>query len=157
MNSLIGKSIGQTKPFDNVFHKVLVSLKYTASRIANWQTNFFEPYGITPQQFNILRILRGAKGKPLSVSDLKARMIDENSDVSRLIDRLLRLELVERQVGASDRRFAQVTISPQGLELLADIDPRMSEMYHTLFQNVTEEQAEQVNIFLNKIIEDTKA
>jgi DNA-binding MarR family transcriptional regulator len=67
----------------------VINLLYTASWLQSKQQDFFKPYGITAQQFNILRILKGQHPKSISATEIKLRMLDKNSDVSRLLDRLL--------------------------------------------------------------------
>jgi DNA-binding MarR family transcriptional regulator len=81
------------------------------------------PHDLTPEQFNILRILRGSKGQPMAVQALSARMVHPSSNASRLIDKLEGKRLVHRTQCPDDRRRAEVTITPSGLELLTCLDP----------------------------------
>ncbi len=154
MKSTLSAAIKQTKPFESDYHKALVTLKYAANRINAWQNNFFAPFGITPHQFNILRILRGAKHNSLTINDIKSRMIDDNSDVSRILDRMQKLELVERKTKATDKRSVQVIISSIGLELLERLDTKMHVTFDTIFEEITPDQARQLSKILDRVIEN---
>lgn len=83
------EEIQQSKGFQSEWHKLRVNLLITNGWLKNLIKDFLDEYDITQQQFNILRILRGAKGEPLSTNDLSDRMIDKMSDASRIVDRLI--------------------------------------------------------------------
>jgi hypothetical protein len=85
----IEKEIKQTVKFSSEYHKMAVNLLYTASWIDIQHTRLLKPFGLTPQQFNLLRILRGQHPKPATINMLIDRMIDKSSNASRLVDRLL--------------------------------------------------------------------
>jgi DNA-binding MarR family transcriptional regulator len=99
----------------------------------------FRPYGITPQQYNILRILRGSAPQPCSVRMLTERMLDKNSNASRLVDKLLEKALVERKECPNDRRQVEVTITQKGLKLLVELDAFVNSQDNILGDISTEE------------------
>lgn len=111
--------------------------------------DFLEPFGITQQQLNILRILRDAKNDPLSTKEIKALMIDKNSDVSRLVDRLIDKDLARKRQSPEDGRLIQVFIKYEGLKLLAKIDDRLPDLDDE-FARLSEAEAEQLNRLLQK-------
>jgi len=105
----IEKDIQQSK-FRNEYHKTVVNLIFTYNWITEKTKQFFDKGDITSQQYNILRILRGA-GKPLSTLQIRQRMLDKMSDTSRIVDRLVKKELVQKVVCKTDRRL--VDVAPQ--------------------------------------------
>src|SRR5687768_16162559 len=116
----IEKDINQAR-FNSEYHKMKVNLIYTSNWAMEQSKKFFEKADLTPQQYNILRILRGA-GKPLSTMQIRQRMLDKMSDTSRIVDRLVKKELVEKVICKTDRRLVDVTISDKGLGLLTSLD-----------------------------------
>lgn len=144
----IEQDISQAK-FRNEFQKAGINLIYTFNWMNERVKTMLDEYDITPQQFNILRILRGA-GKPISTLQIRQRMLDKMSDTSRIVDRLLKKELVKKVTCEGDRRLVDVTISETGLSLLGRIDSRQDEI-DNIFKNLDEEQAITLNKLLDKI------
>ena len=144
----IEKDISQSK-FRNEYQKATINLIYTFNWMNERIKHLLDKYDITPQQFNILRILRGA-GKPISTLQIRQRMLDKMSDTSRIVDRLLKKGLVQKVVCEGDRRLVDVTISESGLELLERLDAHQDDM-DSVFKNLDEEQAITLNILLDKI------
>lgn len=140
--------IQQTK-FRNEYQKAAINLIFTYNWMSEQNKKFFEREDITPQQFNILRILRGA-GKPLSTLQIRQRMLDKMSDTSRIVDRLVKKGLVKKVVCKTDRRLVDVSISDKGSELLAKLDLANDEMDEVL-NRLTIEEAAALNILLDKI------
>ena len=140
--------IQQTR-FRNEYQKTLINLVYTFNWVSEQNKKFFEREDITSQQFNILRILRGA-GKPLSTLQIRQRMLDKMSDTSRIVDRLIIKGLVKKVVCKSDRRLVDVSISEQGLELLEKLDLSSDEM-DSVLKKLSIEEAELLNTLLDKI------
>src|SRR3989338_3867781 len=101
----------KTKQFRNQRHKLLLNIMFTYGWVMKRSQNVLQPYGITIPQHNILRILRGQFPKPCNVQLLKDRMLDQQSDVSRLVDRLATKELIERKTSTTDRRKLDIVIS----------------------------------------------
>ena len=144
----IEKDISQSK-FRNVYQKATINLIYTFNWMNERIKSMLDQYDITPQQFNILRILRGA-GKPISTLQIRQRMLDKMSDTSRIVDRLIKKGLVRKVVCEGDRRLVDVTISEGGLELLDRIDAHQDDM-DSVFKNLDEDQAITLNNLLDKI------
>lgn len=133
--------------FANTKVKALLNIIYTANWINSHQNAFFKPYGISPQQFNILRIVRGAK-EPLKVQTIKERMIERAPNATRLMDKLCAKELIERLPCPEDRRVVHIAITKSGLNLLKEID---SSFNKDLLANLTAKEAEQLSNLLDKI------
>lgn len=117
----IEEEIRQTK-FTSIHQKAVVNLIFTSNWLQTKQKDFFKGFGITGQQFNILRILKGQHPKSISGTDIKARMLDRNSDVSRLLDRLVAKKLIIKRTCPNDKRASDVSITDEGLALLAEIN-----------------------------------
>lgn len=144
----IENDIQQTK-FRNEYQKTVVNIIYTYNWITEKIKLIFERGDITQQQYNILRILRGA-GKPLSTLQIRQRMLDKMSDTSRIVDRLVKKDLVKKVICKTDRRLVDVTITEQGMQLLEKLDGYNEEM-DNLLGNITEEEAKMLNQLLDKI------
>lgn len=108
--------------FKNDYHKLVVNVHLTSARIGERMQNEMRKFDLTMTQYNVLRILRGQNQTAVSVGLIKERMIERNSDVSRIIDRLVRKNLIERTENKNDRRQKDVRISDKGLAILAEID-----------------------------------
>ena len=135
--------------FRSEHHKIMVNLIYTYNWAMEKSKRFFEKADLTPQQFNILRILRGS-GKPLSTMQIRQRMLDKMSDTSRIVDRLLKKELVSKVVSSNDRRLVDITISEKGTKLLQELDHYNDEM-DALLSGVNEDEAKTLNHLLDKL------
>jgi DNA-binding MarR family transcriptional regulator len=144
----IEQEIQQPK-FRNVHHKVAVNILYTAAWLEDRNKNFFKEYEITNQQFNILRILRGQLPNKISGAEIKNRMLDKNSDVSRLLDRLVLKKLVTKNQCPKDKRAVDVLITEPGLALLKKIDGKMDENDLAVF-HLTKTEATQLSDLLDK-------
>ena len=143
----IEEEIKQQK-FLSGHQKALINLLYTASWLQGRQQDFFKPFGITAQQFNILRILKGQHPKSISATEIKARMLDRNSDVSRLLDRLVAKALISKKACPNDKRATDVNITDTGLQLLSNLDQYQREIDGVLA--LTEEEALQLSTLLDK-------
>jgi DNA-binding MarR family transcriptional regulator len=123
----IEEEIKQSK-FSTLQQKAILNILFTANWIQNKQKEFFEPHGITGQQYNILRILRGKHPNQISAAEIKTRMLDKNSDVSRLIDRLILKELVVKSQCPKDKRAFDIAITESGLDLLKKLDTAINKL-----------------------------
>jgi DNA-binding MarR family transcriptional regulator len=139
----------QTTGFRSPFHKAAVNLIFTAGWVEDNNREYFKSFGITPQQFNILRILRGQHPGKISVTEIKARMLDKNSDVSRLLSRLISKGFIGKSQCPNDKRAADILITEQGLSLLKKIDQGVDQTDLGLF-NLTSTEADQLNFLLDK-------
>lgn len=127
--------------------KALINIKYTANWLNSKEIEFFKPFGISPQQYNILRILRGA-GKEIKVQTVKDRMIERAPNATRLMDKLCDKKLIERMRCEHDKRVVYVAISKQGLQLLTKI----GVLTDIGFMNtLTEKEALRLSDLLDKI------
>jgi DNA-binding MarR family transcriptional regulator len=124
----IQAEIKQARPFSSLEEEALLSLQRTADRLQWRSSELFKPYGISPTQYNALRILRGAKDRGRSCSEIAERMINRDPDITRLIDRLERRGLVQRAREDKDRRVVIARITPAGLELLKELDQPVEEL-----------------------------
>jgi DNA-binding MarR family transcriptional regulator len=144
----IEKDISQRK-FNTEFQKAMINLIYTHNWMMERMKLFFEKADLTPQQFNILRILRGA-GQPLSTLQIRQRMLDKMSDTSRIVDRLIKKGLTKKVICKSDRRLVDVSISEKGLKLLEKLDETQHDL-DSIIQSLDESEARQLNGLLDKI------
>lgn len=133
--------------FDNNKVKALINILYTANWITNIQNTFFKPFGISPQQYNILRILNGAS-EPLKVQTIKARMIDRSPNATRLMDKLCAKKMIDRIPCPGDRRVVHITITEKGKQLLNDISDNFND---DILKNITEDDAIQLSDLLDKL------
>jgi DNA-binding MarR family transcriptional regulator len=127
----------------------MLNLLYTTNVLSLKQTQFFKNYGISSQQYNILRILKGQLPQAATVNLLIDRMLDKSSNASRLVDKLKQKNLVSREQDPSDRRAVKVKITEEGLDLLKKIDKNITKLGPKLV--VSEKEASQLNEILNKI------
>ena len=141
----------QQSSFTSNDQKLTLNFIYTYNNFKEDQKTFFKPYNITPQQYNVLRILRGAYPKPYTTSQVRDRMLDKMSDASRIVERLVKKALVNRTISKSDKRLVDVIISDKGMELLDSIDnPLKSEMNHT-FGKFNDQEREIFTTLLDKM------
>lgn len=133
--------------FTNYKVKALINIKYTANWLNSKEITFFKPYGISPQQFNILRILRGA-GQAVKVQVVKERMIERAPNITRLMDKLCDKKLIERVRCEDDRRVVFVEINKKGLALLKKIDAALNVDF---LNKLTEDEAKKLSDILDKI------
>ena len=133
--------------FENNKIKALVNIKFTANWINSHENEFFRPYGISPQQYNILRILRGAN-EPVKVQVIKERMIDRAPNATRLMDKLCEKKLIERTRCNKDRRVVYIRINESGLTLLKAIDTNSKLEF---LNNITEKEATVLSTLLDKL------
>lgn len=141
------------KKFRSPFQKLALNLVYTTKWLEYKQLESFKEHDITPQQYNVLRILRGQQGNPIKVSDITERMLDKSSNTSRLVDKLLAKNLAKRTSCESDRRAVDVVITEEGLQLLKVLDPFIED-WENRFNIISEEEAEQISALLDKLREN---
>src|SRR5687767_15072221 len=145
----IEKDIQQQK-FRNEYQKAVVNLIYTSNWMRERTSGIIEAEGITPQQFNILRILRGSHPEPLSTLRIRERMLDKMSDTSRIVDRLIAKGLVKKGISKVDRRLVDVVISDKGKKLLQRMD-RLQEDLDKITGNLTLKEAATLSQLLDKL------
>lgn len=135
--------------FSSEYHKLLVNIHLTSSRLGERMQSEMKKHGLTATQYNVLRILRGQNKVPASIGLIKDRMIERNSDVSRIIDRLVKKELIERTENQIDRRQKDVIISDKGLTVLTEIDTLERKIKEEL-GHLSKEEVETLNALLDK-------
>ena len=145
----IEKEIHQNN-FRSTKQKAMINLLFTYGWAIEKIKNFLSQEDITHQQYNILRILRGSHPKPLSTLQIRERMLDKMSDTSRIVDRLVLKELVEKRICLKDKRLVDVTITEKGLDLLKRLDGAAEEM-DAVMNNITEKEAEELNSLLDRL------
>ena len=145
----------QQQRFISEYQKAGLNVLYTAAWINQSSAAILKPYGLTSQQFNVLRILRGRHPEPATVKLLMERMIDKMSNASRLVDKLLAKGLVERVTSTTDRRRVDVSITDAGLQLLQQASAEMEEGLGFYDSALSEKEAVELNRLLDKL-RDTK-
>lgn len=140
----------QQQKFEDEHHKMAVNILFTSSWLYNLNALRFKPFDITPEQYNVLRILRGSHPKQLMLAEITARMIDKSSNATRLVEKLRQKGLVKREICAENRRQVDIIITDKGLSLLAKIDKTSGQWLATL-KNITRQEARELNRILDKL------
>jgi len=136
--------------FKNAYQKTRLNIHYTHSYLSNKSQELFKSYGLSPSQFNVLRILRGQHPEAASIGLIKERMIDKSSDVSRIADRLVAKDLIERSECKLDRRQKDIMISKKGLQLLTKMDVCEKKL-DKLLKHVSVADLDKLNMLLDAI------
>lgn len=130
--------------------KVILNVIYTQNVIGDKFNELLKPYDLSSEQYNVLRILRGQKGKPANMSIIQERMLAKNSNTTRLIDKLLLKELVTREVCPANRRKIEVLITQKGLNVLSELEPKVNYHEQLFAANLNPEELIQLNTLLEK-------
>lgn len=146
----IKEAIQQSK-FRNPHHQAQVNIIYTSNWINDRTVSTLKPFGLSLQQFNILRILRGRAGKPSTVKLLTERMLDKMSNASRLVDKLKGKGLVTRQECPTDRRRVDIIITKEGLDVLAKASAAVEQHIERSFSHLTDDEALTLSNLLDKL------
>ena len=136
--------------FQSELQKAFLNVLVTANWLESDTTQKLKPFGISSQQYNVLRILKGQGDSAISVNDIMSRMIDKMSNASRLVEKLRKKELIERVICEHDRRQVDVRITPKGLRLLKDADYEMNNI-GKMSANITDKEAKILSEILEKI------
>lgn len=147
----IEKAIRQKK-FKDPYERALVNLLYTSSRLEYNQTCVFKSFGLSMQQYNILRILKGRFPEPITVNMLIDRMIDKSSNASRIVEKLRTKGFLERKICPEDRRRVDIFITDKGADVLSEATAALYRM-HDDWRNLTDEEADTLNALLTKLRE----
>lgn len=139
----------QQSNFRNEFQKMGINLLFTANWLNEQISKLLAEQGVTQQQYNILRILRGSAA-PLSTLKIRERMLDKMSDTSRIVDRLIAKELVIKSTCEKDKRLVDITLSPKGLNLVDQLD-QFNDRIDALLNGINESEAKLMNEILDKI------
>ncbi|WP_445719381.1 MarR family winged helix-turn-helix transcriptional regulator [Flavobacterium sp.] len=130
--------------------KTLLNVMFTQNIISEKFNEILKPFDLSPEQFNVLRILRGQKGNPVNMCTIQERMIAKTSNTTRLVDKLLLKDLVIREICPENRRKMEITITHKGLELLSSLDPFVNEHEKRFAKNLTITELELLNELLEK-------
>lgn len=155
MQMTIEEVIKSTSPMPPARRTVL-NIMYTQTIMAEQFLELIKPYDLSGEQYNVLRILRGQKGTPANMFTIQERMIAKSSNTTRLIDKLLLKGLVTREVCPANRRKMEILITARGLELLAELDPKVDAHENQFLSNLTTAEMEQLNTLLEKFRACTK-
>lgn len=130
--------------------RTVLNIMFTQNIVADAFNEILRTFDLSVEQFNVLRILRGQKGKPANMCVIQERMIAKTSNTTRLVDKLLLKGLVNRVVCEQNRRKMEITITERGLQLLTELDPKI-EAHELLFaNNLTKQELEILNELLEK-------
>ncbi|WP_130736209.1 MarR family winged helix-turn-helix transcriptional regulator [Flavobacterium sp. J27] len=138
----------------SITKKVVLNLAFTKNYIGDKFNEILKPFEISGEQYNVLRILRGQKGKPINMQDIQERMVTKNSNTTRLIDKLLLKDMVERNICPENRRKIEVLITQTGLNILSELDPLVEAHENSLAEKLSNSELEQLNNLLEKIREN---
>ncbi len=146
----IEQEIKQQKKFGSEYEKLAVNIMFTSGWLYNLNAARFKKYDITPEQYNVLRILRGASPKPMMLSEITCRMLDKSSNATRLVEKLRLKGYVKRELCPSNRRQVDIVVTEKGLSLLTKIDNESAEWENNL-RGVTKTEAQELNRLLDKL------
>lgn len=141
----------QQPSFKSSLHRVQVNIMYTSAWLNQMTAKTLKPFGLSLQQFNILRILRGRAGKPATIKLLTERMLDKMSNASRLVDKLKDKGLVDRQECPTDRRRVDIVITQSGLDLIQRASDAVDKKRLDAFQGISEDEAATLSLLLDKL------
>lgn len=136
--------------FASEHQKAAINILYTGSWIHNGNSARLKRHGVTPEQYNVLRILRGSHPSKLMLAGITSRMIDKNSNATRLVEKLRQKGLVKRELCESNRRQVDISITEKGLALMKVIDGEEGEWIETL-KNISKSEASELNRLLDKL------
>ena len=143
--------------FQNEYHHLRANLLRVSAWLRQEVNRILEPFGITQQQLNALRILRGqlhvVRSTSFSTNDLRDLLLDKSADTSRLVDRLVDKKLVSKEPCTLDSRRVHLQLTAEGQQLLAEIDGKMNDL-DTILGNLSAAEARQLNAFLDRIVPD---
>ena len=139
------------KTFKSPQHRAQVNIIYTAAWLNQFSSQALKPYGISIQQFNILRILRGRRGEPATIKLLTSRMLDKMSNASRLVDKLVAKKMVERCQSDVDRRQVDITITDHGLRLLDQASAALETATMVHLNNLDDQESSALSDLLDQL------
>ena len=140
MASRLRDELKQIRPWVSVHEEAALNIARTAAVIDHAAAQVLKPFGITPTQYNVLRILRGAGDAGLCRNEVGERLIRPVPDVTRLLDRMEELGLIDRRRSGTDRRFVSTSITAQGLDLLRQLDEPVSAFHRSCLAHLGEAQ-----------------
>jgi DNA-binding MarR family transcriptional regulator len=151
MSAAVRNEIRQSKPFRSLAEESIVALILTTDLALRRLAAVVEPSGITHQQYNVLRILRGSHPEPLPTLEIAARMIEQTPGITRLLDRLEAKRLVHRERGSDDRRCVYCAITAEGRRLLESLDRPVRQVALAAFAEIGESQQRRLLAMLDEV------
>ncbi len=142
--------IKQTKPFKSEVQKMLLNIAFTSSWLNGLIAEKLKPFGISPAQFNVLKILKGKHPECYCNQEITHRMIDKSSNATRIVDKLVEKQLASRTEDKTDRRLVNITITQNGIDLLEQIDAVRDASVNP-FKNFNPEKAKLINEWLDEL------
>lgn len=136
--------------FTDEYQKALVNILFTSSWLNQRNSGHLKNYNLTPEQFNVLRILRGSHPAPMRLTDISDRMIEKNSNCTRLVEKLRIKKLINRDINPSNRRQVDISITQSGLKVLNEID-REYNQWLAMLHGISEAEARELNRLLDKL------
>jgi DNA-binding MarR family transcriptional regulator len=136
--------------FQNEFEKVVVNVLYTASWLYNMNSARLKSHAITPEQYNVLRILRGSHPRAMMLAEVTCRMIDKSSNATRLVEKLRQKGLLKREICENNRRQVDISITDKGLAVLKKIDVEAETWIESL-KTISKTEAQELNRILDKL------
>jgi len=133
-----------------VYEKMVVNILFTGSWLTNLNASRLKPFGLTPEQYNVLRILRGSHPKPMMLADITSRMIDRNSNATRLVEKLKSKGFVNREICETNRRQVDISVTESGLAVLTRIDEGLDAWLENL-NAIPQSEVEMLNAMLDKL------
>jgi DNA-binding MarR family transcriptional regulator len=142
----------QTRPFRTVEEEAVLNIQRTADLLHNLVNEVLKPFGLSPTQYNVLRILRGAGSAGLICKEIGERMVTPDPDITRLLDRLEKRSLVQRSRDCkTDRRQVTIRIAPDGLEILRKLDSPTENLSRTALKSIEKARLKQLIDTLEEI------
>ena len=140
----------QLKDFKNNYRRMIVNLIFTGNHVHGIVSSYVKPFGISLEQHNVLGILRGQHPAPTTFTAIQERMYNKSSNVTRLVDKLITMGLVHRELNPEHRRKMNITITDKGLGLLSEVDKVMDQLYAE-FHTLTKDEADTISNLLDKL------
>ncbi len=137
--------------FESSVHKAVINLIYTSNWMRDTQNQSFKPYGILPQHYNVLKILKGKHPELVSPSYIKKVMLDKSPDLTRLVDKLVQKGWVWRQQCEQNRRMVEIGITNKGIEVVEAINKRVKDTSAKMNNRLTDKEADQLSDLLDKL------
>lgn len=151
----LAEEIKQTKPFSGPQEEMALQVLRTADLLNRQMTEFLKPHGLSPTQYNALRILRGSGAEGLPCGEVSSRMVTREPDVTRLLDRMERQEWIERRRQSHDRRVVKAWLAPAGAALLKKIDRQLADFQKRQFCHMAIQECRQIIGLMEKLREAT--
>jgi DNA-binding MarR family transcriptional regulator len=153
MSRSLADALKQAKPFDSREEEVVLALQHVAARLIEpWAIYLKSTAQLTPSQYNVLRILRGARPSRLASSEIGRRLVARDPDVTRLVDRLAERGLVDRVREGRDRRVVEVGITREGLAVLKQLDPAVQRYPRAMLTRLGAKRVDQLAVLLQDVL-----